>query len=484
MEFTQTDLDQIKERGVDPNEVSKQINRFKSGFPFAVLDRPATPGDGILCYSHEEIQSLAKIYENKQKGLNPEKFVPASGAASRMFKHLFAAMNGESSNTADEFFANLEKFAFYQELKSRLEDKRHNIGSVGRKTILSTLLEAPMELGAKPKALIPFHKYTETDIRLSLEEHFLEAILHAVGKDKKCLLHFTVSPGHLEAVKSECISLKAKYEKEYRVHFQINFSTQDPHTDTIAVNPDNTPFRTEEGDLLFRPGGHGALLLNLEKTQGDVLFIKNIDNVCKADMQVETKLYKKALAGLLVKVQEIAHGYLKTGETSFLTKLEELGVPLPANSTTGDLKNWLDRPIRVCGMVKNQGEPGGGPFWVKDDTGMCTLQIVEKAQIDVNDKTQNEILSKSTHFNPVDLVCGLRKSDGTLYDLKSFRDDNTGFISDKSLNGKLLKAMELPGLWNGAMANWITLFVEVPLATFNPVKTVNDLAKPSHQPNA
>lgn len=482
MNFSQTDLAQLNDLGLNPDAVIEQINRFKIGFPFANLDRPATPGDGILCYSQQEIKDLAKVYEDRQEALKPEKFVPASGAASRMFKHLFAALNGETDEAVNDFFDKLENFAFYDELKANMESRGINIGSAERTTILAAMLEQPMELGSKPKALIPFHKYGNNEVRLSLEEHFLEAVNYAVGKNKTCLLHFTVSPNHLDAVREACESLKSKYEKAFGVRFEINFSTQDPRTDTIAVNPDNTPFRTEGGEPLFRPGGHGALLLNLEQTQGDILFIKNIDNVCKAEMQGETYLYKKALAGLLLLVREAAQGYLETGEDEFLSKLRKLGLPMPETTDAEIIEKWLNRPIRVCGMVKNQGEPGGGPFWVKEDSGTVSLQIVEKAQIDLSNAEQASILSKSTHFNPVDLICALRKPDGSLYDLKAFRDDNTGFISDKSLNGKSLKAMELPGLWNGAMANWLTLFVEVPLATFNPVKTVNDLAKPSHQP--
>ncbi|SNS46900.1 protein of unknown function [Belliella buryatensis] len=496
---------QILAQGMSMERVKEQLMHFESGFPFLPIVSPATIGKGIKVLSAEEIAAFQKIYPEKAKDLKVVKFVPASGAASRMFKDLFSFLDGDGDLTkspfTERFIINLSKFAFYDDLNAVLESKgtsiKKAISAKDYKGIVSALLsDEGLGYGSLPKGLLKFHKYDDHN-RTPTYEHFVEGLMYGLGKNKSVRLHFTVSPEHETRFKEEVGRIQGPLERKHNVLFEISFSKQKPATDTIAVNMDNTPFVEHDGSILFRPAGHGALLENLNEIDGDLIFIKNIDNVVPDKIKGETKEYKVALGGLLLEVQEQIFKALEALENDFdeatIKKGEKalekaLGSELPkaykkmsAKEKGQVLFQSLNKPIRVCGMVKNTGEPGGGPFWVKEDDGTLSLQIAETAQIDMNNPKVRLLVQQSTHFNPVDLVCGTKDYKGKAFDLLSFRDMRTGFITEKSKSGRMLKALELPGLWNGAMAGWNTIFVEVPLITFNPVKTVNDLLREEHQ---
>jgi Domain of unknown function (DUF4301) len=489
--FTQNDLNQIEELGVDLATVNQQIQDFKDGFPFMQLQKAAIPENGVTQLSEEKLAEYVSLYESKVKSITPLKFVPASGAASRMFKSLFAFLEeGKSDKSTNQFFERLSEFAFYDDLQKVLPE------NADPKTIADYYLTSKgLEYGSLPKGLLKFHKY-ETSNRTAIEEHLVEGANYA-NADGIVKLHFTVSPEHLSRFTVLLNAVVPTYEDTYQVKFDISFSEQRRSTDTIAVNLDNTPFREKDGSLLFRPAGHGALLANLNDIDANIVFIKNIDNVVPDRIKATTYDYKKALAGILLKYQDQIFDYqhqLTQGAsqplilelTEFFAK--ELCVLQPSSFT--DLSHnekvayfidKLNRPLRVCGVVKNTGEPGGGPFWCKNSDGSTSLQIVESAQVDLDNEDQKAIFNNSTHFNPVDLICALKNNKGEKFNLLKFRDPKTGFVTQKSKDGKDLKAQELPGLWNGAMSDWNTIFVEVPLITFNPVKTVNDLLRDEHQ---
>lgn len=497
--FIENDIQQIKERGSDLSVVEEQVRYFEKGFPFLQLSKAATVGDGIIRLTDEEIAQV--ISEFDKSATDGEiallKFVPASGAATRMFKSLFGFLQEDKKDkSVDEFFAKLKDFAFYEDLKTSLAADGYEIESADEKTIASYFLTAKgLGYGELPKGLLKFHNYTERS-RTPLEEHLVEGAKYA-NAGSNVQIHFTVSPEHRDKFEKLVVEVLPSYQTQYGVRYIVSFSEQKSSTDTIAVNLDNTPFREKDNSLLFRPAGHGALLENLGQLDADIIFIKNIDNVVPDRIKGETITYKKALAGIVLRYQKRIFGYLDklagNADAALLAELDgffrnELCVIPPAGfeSWSDEKKKEyfvgkLDRPLRACGMVKNQGEPGGGPFWAENADGSSSLQIVESAQVDVDNADQNSIFKNSTHFNPVDLVCAVKNKKGELYDLKKFRDPLTGFITGKSKDGKELKAQELPGLWNGSMADWNTLFVEVPLITFNPVKTVNDLLREQHQ---
>lgn len=495
----------ILTQGMNPELVKQQINHFENGFPFLKIVAAATPKNGIKVLRDKELAHFQKSYPEKTSQIEVVKFVPASGAASRMFKDLFAFLEGNGdlskSTFVQKFMDKIEKFAFYDDLnevlKSQGSSVNHKLDSRDYKGILAALLlEDGLGYGSLPKGLLRFHSYQE-ERRTPAYEHLIEGIQYAVGKGNIVKIHFTVSPEHESKFKTEIASIVPKLEKEHDVKFDISYSQQKKATDTIAVNMDNSPFLEDDGSILFRPAGHGALLENLNDISADLIFIKNIDNVVPDRLKEETKNYKMAIGGLLLEIQEHvfeALNRLKSEVTdSSIMHAEHvltyhLGAKLPDGYETNTreekataLQEKLNRPIRVCGMVKNTGEPGGGPFWVQESDGSLSLQIAETAQIDLSDSDTKEVFKNSTHFNPVDLVCGTKDFEGNDFDLLEFRDMMTGFITEKSKSGKDLKALELPGLWNGAMAGWNTLFVEVPLITFNPVKTVNDLLRDEHQ---
>lgn len=493
------DLQQIEAKGIDINDVEQQIQYFKEGFPYLRLEKAATIGDGIIRLSEEEAEEKVAEYDKiiNDSHLTLLKFVPASGAASRMFKSLFGFLDsGKADKSVEEFFAQLENFAFYESLKQAMASDGLDITSTDRHTIADYFLtDKGLGYGNLPKGLLEFHKANPRP-RTPLEEHLVEAI-HYACSGGVAFLHFTVSPEHRDKFEKLVVERLPYYESTYETKFYISFSEQLSSTDTIAVNPDNTPFRESDGSLLFRPAGHGALLANLSELDADLIFIKNVDNVVPDRLKPVTVRYKKVLAAILLDLQAKLFAYQKKldqGATPEL--LEELDTFYRNELSTippegfddwdsaqkaGYFRSKLNRPVRACGMVKNEGEPGGGPFWARNADGSISLQVVESAQVDLEDPAQKEVWMSATHFNPVDLVVAFKDADGNSYRLEEFRDPTTGFISSKSKDGKELKAQELPGLWNGSMANWNTVFVEVPLLTFNPVKTVNDLLREQHQ---
>ncbi len=493
IQFTQKDLMQMRERGSNPEQVRSQFFLYDKGFPFADLIRPAILQDGIKQQSPDEMDQLLDSYSSLVGEKMILKFVPASGAASRMFKDLFTYLESTGDEYAEKakgFLRDIPLYAFYEDLDTVMSKAGYSlteeIKKGNYKTVIGFILnEEGLNYKNTPKGLIKFHCYADR-CRYAVEEHLVEAALYARNSDGQCHLHFTVSPAHMDHFKYITKELKPLYEKRFDVVYNINFSVQDPGTDTLAATPDNKPFRNENGELLFRPAGHGALIHNLDKLDGDIVLIKNIDNVVPESKIEPTVLYKKLLTAFLLKIQNQIFHYLKKIECGDGEEIRdeienfirgELKTGIPEDRDISALFDFLNRPMRVCGMVKNEGAPGGGPFWVKNYRGEINLQIVETSQIDMDNNAQKKILQQSTHFNPVDMVCGIKNYRGGKFDLTRFIDRNTGFITTKSYGNALLKAMELPGLWNGAMADWITLFVEVPLETFNPAKTVFDLLK-------
>ena len=505
--LTKQDLQQIERLGISEAVVNHQMEQQRNGFPYLKLQAAASiENGGIMAPDAEERNAYLASWERYQaEGRKVVKFVPASGAASRMFKDLFAFLDAsyDEPTTAfeKEFFDNTRLFAFRKALcnacKADTQCSVCDLKEAGQyKEVVAHLLgEEGLNYGNLPKGLLLFRNY-EDEPRTPLEEHLVEAALYAASNGE-ANVHFTVSHDHLQLFKNKVAEKVEKYEKLYNTRLNVSFSEQKPSTDTIAVNPDNTPFRNEDGSLLFRPGGHGALIQNLNDVEGDVVFIKNIDNVVPDKLKGDTVTYKKLLGGILVELQKEAFRYLLMLDKGGCTReqLNEMllflekqlccvrkGVAeLDDNTLAEYLRKKLNRPIRVCGMVKNVGEPGGGPFLTYNQDGTISLQILESSQIDSNNAEYVKAFKEGTHFNPVDLVCGIRDYRGNAFRLPDFVDHNTGFISSKSKNGKQLKALELPGLWNGAMSDWNTVFVEVPLSTFNPVKTVNDLLRPEHQ---
>ncbi len=491
--LTEKNLEQISRQGITEEDIEKQLRNFEQGFPPLELVDAATPANGIKILSDDEEERHVSIFENAlSSGLNATKFVPASGAASRMFKDLFNYLeDGEETDFIKTFTENIEKFAFYEQLKAITPEQAPG------KLIENLLSEKGLNYGNLPKGLLAFHKYNGKT-RTPFEEHLVEAAAYCAGSKGIAKVHFTISPEHKKGFEKLIENVVPEYQKRFGIKFNISFSVQHKNTDTIAVDLDNKPFKDEEGNLVFRPGGHGALIQNLNELDSDIIFIKNIDNVVPDKLKHYNNRYKKALAGLMVSIRNKTFEYLEKlnkpeaeNNTQLLKNIEDfINKELHVHYNkefTNDLekvqffKTTLNRPIRICGMVKNQGEPGGGPFLAKNPDGTVSLQIVEKAQIDTDDPKQVELINKSTHFNPVDIICSTKNFKGQKFDLLQHTDPNTGFISIKSKNGKEMKALELPGLWNGAMSNWNTVFVEVPIETFNPVKTVNDLLRPEHQ---
>lgn len=504
--FTSKDLEILKSKGLTQAEIEQQLDDFKKGFPYLKIEASATIDKGILKVKSQDRAKFIETWDNYlQQKKEVLKFVPASGAASRMFKDLFSFLSASYSEptTAVEvyFFDNINKFAFYKDL-NEVCLKKHDTSVIElinkgeyKKIVSSLLLPEGLNYGKLPKALLKFHTYGQRT-RTAFEEHLSEGALYAKNSKGNVNIHFTVSPEHESLFRNLLDKKKNFYENSYSVHYNVGFSTQKSNTDTIAADTNNEPFR-DNGELLFRPGGHGALIHNLNDLDADIIFIKNIDNVVSDSLKGSTIIYKKLLAGILVAYQEQIFEYLaaiEAGQYDHEKVLEmvhflqnELNVRHHdlKNMEDGDLilyiKDKLMRPIRVCGMVRNVGEPGGGPFFAENPDESVSLQILESSQIDMENPEAKAMFEQGTHFNPVDLVCGVKNHKGEKYDLLQFVDPATGFISIKSKDGKELKALELPGLWNGAMSNWNTVFVEVPIETFNPVKTVNDLLRPEHQ---
>lgn len=506
--FTEQDLEVLAKKGISEEKVAAQLASFATGFPYLKLKSAASLDYGIIAIDEDAAIYYQDLW-TKYLAANKQilKFVPASGAASRMFKNLFeflsAAYDVPTNDFEKKFFDEIKHFAFYVELdaacvKNEGKGIEELVAAGAYKAVVENLLlPKGLNYGNLPKGLLLFHHYNQGVVRAALEEHLVEGALYAANGEGKVNLHFTVSPEHMELFKALTEEKKAVYEKRYGVKYNITFSVQKSSTDTIAAAMDNTPFRDDDGNLLFRPGGHGALIENLNELDADVIFIKNIDNVVPDAIKPMTVKFKQIIGGVLVSIQQKIFSYLQQLESGHYTHEQliemlyflqtNLYIKNPETKLLEDselavyIKSKLNRPIRICGMVKNVGEPGGGPFIAQNSDGTFSSQILESSQIDMDDPAAKEIFQNATHFNPVDLVCAVRDRYGKSYDLLKYVDPQTGFISYKSKNGRDLKALELPGLWNGAMSDWTTLFVEVPIETFNPVKTVNDLLRPQHQ---
>ena len=504
--LSQQDLKQLAQKGITEAQIERQLGEFKTGFPFLKLEGAAAIGKGIVGPADAERKAYVEAWQQyKAAGKKVVKFVPASGAASRMFKDMFAFVDADydvpTTDFEKKYFDNIEKFAFYAELdavcqKNEGKGIKELMAAGNYKAVAANMLKAEgLNYGQLPKGLLLFHNYPEGP-RTPMEEHLVEGALYAASNGE-AHVHFTVSHEHMELFKAKVAKKADLYAQKYGISYDISFSEQKPSTDTIAANPDGTPFRNSDGSLLFRPGGHGALIENLNEIEADVIFVKNIDNVVPDRLKGDTVEWKQIIAGVLVTLQKKAFEYLQLLDTGKYThdQVEEMirFVQHDLCCRKADIKELedaelviylrekLNRPMRVCGVVKNVGEPGGGPFLTYNQDGTVSLQILESSQIDKSNKEYMEMFTKGTHFNPVDLVCAVKDYQGKPFDLPKFVDPTTGFISQKSKSGKELQALELPGLWNGAMSNWNTVFVEVPLSTFNPVKTVNDLLREQHQ---
>ena len=498
------DLKQIADRGMTVEQVEKQLEELKNGFPFLKIQAAATVDNGILRIDDVHRDFFIEKWEDyKDAGHKITKFVPASGAASRMFKNLFAFIGADydvpTTDFEKAFFAGLERFAFYVALSDKCKENtgktaKELVADGNYKEVVSELLEPKgLNYGNLPKGLLQFYNYPEGP-RTPMEEHLVEAALYA-SSNGEANIHFTVSHEHLELFKEMVKEKLPMYEKRFGIKYNVSFSEQKLSTDTIASNIDNTPFRKADGSLLFRPGGHGALIENLNDIDSDVVFIKNIDNVVPDSFKEDTVVNKQMLAGVLVDTQKRVFEYLQVLDSGRYNhdKLTDIIrfvqrvlccrctdiKDLEDAELVAYLKKKLNRPIRVCGVVKNTGEAGGGPFLAYNQDGTVSAQILESSQIDKNNAEYVKMFTQGTHFNPVDLVCAFKDYMGNKFNLPDYVDKSTGFVSSKSKDGKELKALEKPGLWNGAMSDWNTVCVEVPLSTFNPVKTVNDLLKKS-----
>lgn len=503
--FSQKDLKQIHSKGIHIDEINQQIKHFNQGFPYSDITQAATPGKGIMVLTEGDELHYRDVFLDNAPDFSMSRFIPASGAATRMFKDLYAAIDElhqkspewqeewiEDHKDLRRFFRKLENYPFYEDLNLEKEAKPDKI-------LRQLLEEEGLNYGNMPKGLLKFHKYSPNDRRTAFEEHVREAVKYCANRQRMVRIHLTVSPQHLDGFQTEAARVIPAQEKESGLSMDISFSFQKPETDTLAVDPQNEPFRNKDGSLLFRPAGHGALIRNLDALDSDLVFISNVDNVAPDSRKNLRVKYKQILGGILLEVRSKVFYYLqqldgedkveKTRMDSMVKYLHErLGIAIPDMLDEWDgceLRKWLiasmNRPIRVCGMVRNEGEPGGGPFYVRSESGEVSLQIVESSQIDLEDPEKALLVRESTHFNPVDLVCSIRDYQGKKFNLTHYVDPNTGFISEKSVGGKSLKALELPGLWNGAMARWLTLFVEVPVETFSPVKTVFDLVRKEHR---
>jgi len=508
--LTKKDLEQIKEHGLSLDDVYHQLKTFSDGIGKVDIVTAASVDNGIVALSKEIEIKFCQLYENRRNELDIVKFVPASGAATRMFKFLHTFLDTYDPNEAllsnyikegnykelQTFFSSLKEFPFVNLVRKKIREKYpdYKIHKKGHRLycfVQTLLTEKGLDYSNMPKGLIPFHKYTKY-ATTAFEEQLYEAAYYASSKDE-VYLKFTFSEDHVSKFRKEFEAIRNRITKKTKTKFNISYSFQKKETDTIAVGPDNKPFRDLDGNLVFRPSGHGALLENLNEVNADIIFIKNIDNVVAEEYVPHIAHYKKIMAGKLLWLQDKIFDFLR------LLDKEEVSI-----ETINEIKSFLfshlnikyipedkiqlayilSKPLRVCGVVKNTGAPGGGPFWVKDSQGNISLQIIEMAQIDIENEHQGSIVDDATHFNPVDIVCAVKDYKGNKFDLKKFNNPNMGFITEKSQNGQPLKALELPGLWNGAMAKWNTVMIEVPLETFNPVKTVNDLLAREHRPNA
>jgi len=512
--FTKRDLVQLDQRGISRDRATSYLETFARGLPYSVLDRACTVGDGITVVHPTELDRYVGLSEEAARSGRLSKFVPASGAATRMFQSLLVVQASapkpgagleELKDTPEytslkEFLADIRRFAFFPELRARMKAEGLDVATLADggiyPEILSCLLTGQgLDYGGLPKALIKFHRYGDCG-RTAMEEHLVEAGAYVTDRTGKSRVHFTVAEEHLEVAARHLAKVRADYE-DGDLRYDVTFSVQKPSTDTLAADMTNDPFREQDGAMFFRPGGHGALLENLDDLEGDIVLVKNIDNVQPDHLKRPTILYKKILSGLLVELQSQLFDYVRRLENErpnevllddamhfALTRLSLIpdasDPAMNAAEKACFLRQQMNRPLRVCGMVRSSGEPGGGPFWVRAADGSVSLQIVEASEVDGRQTSQEEIFRSATYFNPVDLVCGVRDATGKPFDLSKYSDPERGFISIKSRRGQPLQALEHPGLWNGGMAHWNTVFVEVPEATFSPVKTVLDLLRGEH----
>lgn len=511
--FTVKDIQQIKNCGLTEEKVQSQIELIKCGMSYSNLIEAARIGNGIIKIDDRQHQEFLNLFDKKKNDLSILKFVPASGAATRMFEFLFQFLNDfDTENQSMQscsnknkdiatFLNGLEKLPFFEDVVFKIHEVVSNFNEMSFEErsleFVKTMLdENRLNYSFYPKGLLPFHKY-KTHIATAFEEHLMEASLYA-NSNNKANLHFTISDNHAKMFNEEFTHIKEDIEEKTNTEFNVSFSFQSESTNTIAITSKDELYRDENGNLLFRPSGHGALLNNLNTLNNDLIFIKNIDNIVVFEKNKKASEYKKVVAGLLLEIQQKIFNYLHKLEAQSIPEeevktielfalntvnidLEEVYYTYSLQEKVSYLHKKLNRPIRVCGMVKNEGEPGGGPFWVRDEKGQVSLQIIEFAQIDFENEKQKNIAKNATHFNPADLVCGVKNYKGEKFDLTQYVDQKAAFITMKSQNGVDIKALELPGLWNGSMAHWISIFVEIPISTFNPVKTVNDLLKQAHQ---
>jgi hypothetical protein len=496
-DLSPADHAQLAARGIAVATVQRQLAQLTGPPPCVQLERPCIPGDGILVLPETQVAAARQAYEAAAAAGRLLKFVPASGAATRMFRSLLAAGTAETENALERqvFLDGLRRFAFFDDLAAAMHRDGLDpvaLAAQGQIDLIVDFLLTPRGLDYvnQPKGLLQFHRYPDAN-RTAFEEHLVEAVGHVRDQSGTCRLHFTISPQHRGRFLALLDRARPAYEARYHVRFDVSFSEQKPSTDTIAVDENNRPIRAAGGRLLFRPGGHGALIENLDDLRGDIICVKNIDNIVPDHLREPTLKWKRILTGLLAARQRTIFEHVarlsgvptpEEVQAALRFIAGELAIAVPPAATNAWALAVLNRPLRVCGMVKNTGEPGGGPFWVRASDGSISRQIVESAQVDPQSPDQQAVFRSATHFNPVDLVCGVRNWRGERFDLRRYVDVDAVFIAHKSEGGRSLKALELPGLWNGAMADWITLFVEVPIETFNPVKTVNDLLRPQHQP--
>ena len=503
------DLELLKSKGITVEQLQKQLDNFDEGFPYLKIEAAASVEKGIAVLAEDKIQEYRDLWNDTRSGekceeINVVKFVPASGAASRMFKNIFAFLDADykepTTDFEKKFFDDIHDFAFFDALDKKCRENLATgvdqlIARGDYKAVAANMIyEKGLNYGQLPKGLLEFHKYPGA-ARTPIEEHLAEGAMYAAC-GVKVNIHFTVSAEHMDMFKAEVEHKKKHFERLYGVIYDVTYSIQKPSTDTVAVNPDNTVFRNEDGSMLFRPGGHGALIENLNDIDADVIFIKNIDNVVPDSFKKDTVINKQLIAGMAVSLRDRIYAYMEELDKgctraqldemlAFLEKkvccYKEGTAAMSDEALASYLRDKFNRPIRVCGVVRNVGEAGGGPFLAYNPDGSVSLQILESSQIDKSDARAMDMFQHGTHFNPVDLVCVVKDYKGVKFDLRKYVDPATGFISSKSKNGRELKALELPGLWNGAMSNWNTVFVEVPLSTFNPVKTVNDLLRAEHK---
>lgn len=504
--FSDNDLQLLEKKGISIRQINEQLEAFRKGIDFVTLYAPATPGSGIMVPGEKEIDRYNELFSNGITRHSFTRFIPASGAASRMFKALFETLDKlggeadfrsflEGNKEMTNFLGNIHTYPFYEDLLQFTPVPDTNSKESTLEVLRKLLLDKGLNYGSLPKGLLKFHRYPDGS-RTAFEEHFIEASQYLTSDKNTVKLHFTVSPEHRELFQTLSKLLTARFWKAYKIDFKVSFSEQKPSTDTIAVNPDNTPFRTENGELLFRPGGHGALLENLNDLDEEIVFIGNIDNISPDRTKSLRIKYKKLLGGILIEKTGRLHEILRRiadGEKGKDLRMEinsmikeispyfyEVIKELQDTDYYDKAFKFMNKPVRVCGMVKNVGEPGGGPFWIKTGDGQISKQIIESSQINLENKDQKTIFESATHFNPVDLACYIRDYRGNKFNLLKFRDPGMAFISSKSQGGKELKALELPGLWNGSMAHWLSWFVDVPIETFTPVKTVFDLVRSEH----